>query len=1171
VINIPAINVASFRTKVKALSIRVKNNLLVSPIDIEYLFVSIYRINFTNPNRTKLMKDIIYHLDNDNNNMTDIKPVARFSTLYNNRILGLEIQNASIYGQKIEMAFDDFDRELAKNIRKNDIIIIHRINSKKLKIADAIATLVGLSTYFPSGIKESELKIPLMSQSIKEKLTNSIQNKADVLADKFLMREKPMFSGIITLPQSVMGNSIKLTIEAQDMIRIMQHINTEEHVTSEVKGLPKDLDNFFLNVSEDMKVKGDDHLNILHSTILKTLGSAVYDEILLNDNAEEANNKNIIFIRNDSPLSDTSTPLIDSHDLIILRGISNGMFMVHISPLRALKLFVKYYAKNTGINTFFDFDMWDTDDKNFSDKTVVENIFKNIYKDQIGINPYFTFGIILEYEGNDTDIISYANDKLNNNTDIFNLFIESKLRNIFSVKTFDNIFKNRISETIITKYINNKNRATDDKDAGLWLLSEFFMHLVNPTSVDIGTDKVTGTLPNGAELFLNNVEDEKSSYVISKEARHLFHENLNKMKTDFSDSISLDYVVSTNFSSVRSTEFNPTLTNQMKSVPIIQIMQLFLGAMTVIPISQSDKTTGFDNTAYNISQRIWLSSAIGFRHPVTGVQSWIHKNGMKPVIFFGLNYKEGLIERTGLRKMTYMSDKDIINSKMFTLPSVGSLAVYQWGAESIHIGYSKYNEGDIIYGDAGTQLSMGGSMIFDLFNLAGKSDDYVSENIDEQTGGHRQTVFRSIPRTALFKLEDAINDNEEEVKATDALDIYNNFKGQLPSSPVNNFWVYVGHTMYGISGDDVGIKLSGNTKVKLYAPVMWDGTAKLEDLGANIFRANVSGANIAQTWKNLPGDFPTNKKSKIGIGDDRMIVTGIRDYYDPTKFLPILKSFQHFIKFGFTGVNGEGDKNLYTDPNLFSMFTNIFFKSGSDYLETYSFKEAGKELKRFSLSDFVNHTVEWIEDRFVGDDNKKRRMMLKYARNISVLHVNEMNGEDAPFRSDSMFHVPSLFSAIKSHTIAGSDGEKTIHILSSFVRSISHYMNRVAKESTTGGVIYCPFKSRLDGTIFEIGDAISFRKVASFVGNEFERFAKKLLLTKNKERTNLDIYEKIYYIWKITYYFGGAGTDPSGSSGSTMRIYLTDSGIHWNSSYEEKDITTRIAESMMLNRLAVKF
>ena len=130
-------------------------------------------------------------------------------------------------------------------------------------------------------------------------------------------------------------------------------------------------------------------------------------------------------------------------------------------------------------------------------------------------------------------------------------------------------------------------------------------------------------------------------------------------------------------------------------------------------------------------------------------------------------------------------------------------------------------------------------------------------------------------------------------------------------------------------------------------------------------------------------------------------------------------------------------------------------------------------------------------------------------------------------------------------------------------------MNRVAKESTTGGVLYLPMKNKSDGSIFKIGDAITFQDPTEEAIEGKIKKALNILIIGDKPNTNLDIYKKIYYVWKITYYFGGAGTDPSGTSGNTMRVYVTDSGIHWKSSYEESDITTQIAEKMQLHNLKV--
>ena len=128
-------------------------------------------------------------------------------------------------------------------------------------------------------------------------------------------------------------------------------------------------------------------------------------------------------------------------------------------------------------------------------------------------------------------------------------------------------------------------------------------------------------------------------------------------------------------------------------------------------------------------------------------------------------------------------------------------------------------------------------------------------------------------------------------------------------------------------------------------------------------------------------------------------------------------------------------------------------------------------------------------------------------------------------------------------------------------------MNRVAKESTTGAVLYMPLRvTKESEEILKIGDAIVFQDhelaTLEVIGNVLKN-----MLLRDPAKSELDLYKKTYYVWKTTYYFGGAGEDPSGTSGNTMRIYITDSGIHWASSYEEEDITSKIAEKMQFRRL----
>lgn len=1166
----------NLRRKVKTFSDKLKiasDNYLQSPSDIEYLFISIYRAKFKQADRKILMRDILYHIDNPDRLLTEIELIGRYSTLYNNRILGLEVQNASVYGSKIELSFDDFDRKLANKIRKHDIVIIHRINKNKLKMIDAIASLIGLSTYFPSGINEGA---SFIGNNIKDKLTDPLINKVTSIADQFLEDEPPIFSGLITLPQSEAGNLIKLTIEGQDMVRIMQHINTEERNNSQISGIPEDIDLFISRLvgENGINVRGNDHVNILTSTFLKTLSQAVYEEIVSFDNVADLLASGVEF-RIDN-ISLLSGQLEDFNNKIFIRSVTNGMHLIHISPLKAIKLFVKYYAKNTGINTFFDFDTWDTDF--FEDRSIVEGIYKNIYKGLSEKNPFISFGLLLKLPTNDIDIIPYHNDQINNNVEKFKLFKNYDIAHVFTERTFDDVFKHRVLESLLLKFFNSGKSNMNGNEV---IIAEFFAHLVKIESVPSLSTSIKQLLEakvrGGKDLFLSyEVDADTDSYIISSTARQNYLDSIEELRDDFNSTLSINFIIATNFSSVRSVEYNPVLTNQMKSIPITQIIQLLIGSMTSIPISQKtsfSSSESFDNTAHNISQRIWLRSAIGFKNLNTGDQSWVFKKGMIPVIFFGLRYKPSLEDDEPGKNITYMSDKDTINSKMFTLPSTGSLSIYDWGTEHIHIGYSRLNGGDLDDVESAPQLSLGGTAVFNLNDIAGDINMFVSTNNDKQVGGVSSINLQSIPRLALFKIEQTAEGGVGE-----NLEPYDTFV-ELDSTEASSRWIYLGYDLYAMTNAPQKIKLSATSHVKLFTPVIRNGVAGIENAGVGIW--NTNEPNVKPTWNNSEGDFPDEKKAKIGEDNDggKGIVTGIKDYYDPTQFLSTLKSYIHFINLGFTGVNGSGDNNLYDDKKLFQVFHNIEVDHEDErYLDTFRLTDdVSITANESSVKELIEFLIEWM-DQYTGNIENKRTMMLKFARNITLLPTLTMNGDEGAFERNSKdstfdFHPPTLMSSLQPYTLVNEKAIKTMNILVGVVRSLSHYMNRFAKESTTGGVLYCPFKNRKDGTIFDIGDAISFRKVNDEgveVISKLEKLVTSLAIVDNNPQTNLDIYKKIYYIWKITYYFGGAGTDPSGSSGSTMRIYLTDSGIHWQSSYEERDITTRIAETMQLSRLAVK-
>ncbi len=1165
-------NISSASNRLKDLN----KQRLESPGEIEYLFISIYRVSFDTLDRKQLMQDIIFHLNNPDNVTSKVKLVHRFSTIYNNRILGLEVQNASIYGSKIQLAFDDFDKELARTIKKNDIIIIHRLNDRKLNKIDAVASIMGLGTHSPSGIKDGAVTAGITS-SLKDKFTGEIDRRLNALTDDFLTKEKPIFSGLITRPSLVMGSSIKLGIEAQDMVRIMQHINTEEHEEKRYGDIPENLDAFLVKLviddENELEVTGEDHVQILTSYILEGLANAVMEHIKSFDSVDDMNADGTQFIID--YLSETNEQIVtedlDFNDAIFIKPISNGMYLIHISPIKAIKLFTKFYAKNTGINVFFDINTWDT---NFmGDKDIINSIYKKIYKGSIGHNPYFTFGIILNID--DDNIVDFAEDKVVATSDNikFKMFKDFELKNFFTERSFDIIRKQRVNESVVLRHIN------DEKDRNYEsVISEFFFHFTRPISVDI-TDR-TGTLPDGkGDLF----KTDGNSFIVSRNARQIYQEKLEEIRVEFATTISLDYIVHTNFTSVRSVEYNSLLTNQMKSVPITQLIQLFLGAMTVIPVSQSRNTTGFDNTSHNISQRIWLSSAIGFSN-AAGVESWILKDGLKPTIYFGLNYSPSYVEsEDAVTEATYVSDADFINAEMYTLPDNGSLSIYGWSRANIHIGYSKFSDGEWNEQNETTPLSLGMTNVFDLLDVTGDIRHYISENIESQVGGTGTPI--AFPRICAFKIKNRTEQNTHASTAIARFDAFNEIpKGSISDDHpagvgVTPYSVYLGYDLYGMKGaGNLIIEINNNQDLALYAP-MYDGvSASLVDIGSivNIYTqatVKTERQTINPIWNDTEGDYPSVKKVKIGRGFDRKIVLGIQNFFDPTKLLPILRSYAHFIEHGFTGVNGEGDNNWYKSINSFQIYHNINFAEDSVFLTTFKLtgdEGTTRDAKVNTVKELIDGLIKWAE-KFEGNIENKRLMMLMYATKYAGIRVSNLNGQGAPVNNVAgkvIFRPSSLMSRIEISNLTNPSAIESMEILVGVVRSLAHYMNRVAKESTTGGVLYMPMSIKSDGEIFKIGDAINFQKPEDIDVGKIEALLKKVTFV-NNAKTDLDIYKKIYYIWKATYYFGGAGTDPSGTSGNTMRLYLTDSGIHWASSYEEGDITTKIAESMQLHRLTV--
>ncbi len=1128
------------------------NRVLQGDNDIQYLFISIYRCKFKTNDRLRLMKEIIYHTRPNNEIQTEIEIVGRFTTITSNKILGLQVEDASIYGSKIEMSLEDFDFELSKKIKQHDIITIHRINKKDLKIIDALASVIGLGSATSSGINDANrinFKGRLSPLNDFPAPGDRVTNK---LVSKFLQNETPIFSGLITNPRLVIGNSVKIAIEAQDMIRILQHINTEAQDRHEYKNIPTNIDEFFVNLNskdDEFKVKGDDSIQIITSTLLNTLSQAFKDELNSYANYNDAKNKKIVFLKSNERLSiDITNKLRKHYDWIFIKPISNTMFLVHIAPIRAIKLFVEFYTKNTGVDVFFDFDMWEPESDNFyQNSSIVEDIYKKIFKGSVGVNPFFTFGMTLDTDdqipiSEDAFTLKYGDSLIDNPDSLFILFKRYIIDHTFTDKTFGTLRKFGITESIVFDTINGNDVSTASE-----LSTDFFLHLVD----------FRERSPFDKDSYSMKHDTNEKMRVIKKEARENYNRKIQELQEEFSNTISLNYIVSTNFSSVRSTEYTPLLHDKLKTVPITQVVQLFLGALTIIPISQSNQTTGFDNSAHNISQRIWLSSAIGFRkkkNDDTYDRSWYHKKGMKPTIFFGLRYNPAYADVDNPKTLaTYVPLKDIIDVQMNGLPQDGSLSIYS--GDGIHIGYSRFEDGD----HSGTSnLSLGTTNNFNLKTIVGSDTPYISDNVDPQVSANTIGSTKNFPRVALGYL---VKDGTS-ATATSSLRKFDDF-GIIPDTG-NNFIFYVGYDLYALKNIDGGnIALTPPEDFTLYLPVSNERKGILTKAGS--FRT------LGTAVINNPLNFPEDNIGKIGDGDDKYLVTGIRDFYDPTSFIPILKLYKHFIEHGFADVNGLGDQNIYAAKQLFIIYHNIKF--GTHYLEL---NQEGSEdiVREITLKNMVILLLEWLK-RFEGNEATKRYMMVKYANEISKIKVNNIiggQGDGKPFIQTndlSFFDPPSLLSQIEYSILSNPKAKLTITILAGFVRSLAHYMNRVGKESTTGGVIYMPTQTDQNGEILKVGDAIIFQDPYPDDKDLVPTLVRKLkqITLKETVRSDLDLYKKTYYIWKIVYYFGGAGTDPQGTSGNTMRIYLTDSGIHWQSSFEEKDITTMIAEKMQLSRV----
>lgn len=1159
-----------------------------------------------------------------------VEEIASFNTLSFNIVLGIQVEDASIYGSKAEISFADYSHSLAKTIKKNDVITIHALKASEF------------STFITT-ISNSPLVGDVFNDILQAKINQLLEKK------------QPMFSGLITKPRLISKHSTQLRIDAQGIVRILQHINTE-FVTSSQGNIPTNIDKYFREPfapknddEEDNEKEGSEFIKndtiSTMSEIMNTLRKALINDIGINPNNEEGANPFNIDGRGDIIYFDSiinanfqeikrqlnSTDNIRKNVVII--QISAQAYMFLVNPIYAAKIFLEYYTKAIGMFSYFETEIFDD---NSSDESLKEQAQK--------LNKMF-----IEINKQSETRIMYFSFVLTTSTDSFlhpeaRQFVD-KIR-IFSKSSVGNFKFQTVDEFAVLEYITKENNSTNtaiDRD----VMVDLFMRILGvdldrattqdqENAVNTSFDPIAATLINGTEthnIFYTITVDEIVIPRINNNVKNIYLEKKGAMDEIFDVTIDITEILHSKIFNLRSTKFNPFQGDE-KSIPITQVIQMFIASINLIPMSQSASIKAGGNAAYDMSQRIWLSADFAFKKDDSISYTFVRTSPdqkINPMVVFSLNYAEAVPESEE-NNIPRLQLHNMLEFEIFDLPHDGTISTYAMDNSTLLTTF--FTDQSI----EKNSFSIGSLQTFnasDIFSDSILIDQFVKENVRKQESVTSEASM-NIPRVGAVRFgktdflpEFAGNAwKDADGNTVDSFDndriyylYYDFFIGAynlISTSDVsqagrtttnfdntdNSLQLY----LYPVETDSAGIKrvrpqkitdvftTSGSAGIRSILDSKFDGSV------GSLFNTdkphNIVMNNTA--WKNAD------------VFNKEGLIIGIQTYYDIRAFLPIFESIQNQMDVGLIGINGSGNKDWYKEK-LF-MFTNHVMRNDEEGFEfelsQSSFIQQKNNTKSILVYDYVLNIIDWL-NTFEEDDGKAA--MVRFAKDVTILDMTQISDGSKGFvfkpaglndlaTTYEKINYDGLFGAIKFHSLTvASDNHnaarRTIRILSTFVYGLYHYMSKIVATDTVGGSLYTPFLIKstgvsapfggstrsVDDSLLHIGDAIIFTRRdqveddSSVIGNIVgtpKKIASKIkktgsqiksaLFEKEEFQSELDILKKVFYIWKRVIYIGGAGDTPSGSSGSTMKLYITDSGLNWQTSYEEEDITSKIAQSIKL-------
>jgi len=1106
----------------------------------EYIFVNIYRIQ-SKDTGTEARSDLVKFLKNfrgsgDQINNTT-KHIASFSTILNNDILGLQVENASVYGSKIEMAFEDGDFRFSKLIRKNDIIIIHRIPSNLARFFDVITSVFGVSA-LPTSIAGK--KIEKVGDSLISRYTG-----IKTYGQKMILKDnEPIFSGLITKASIVSHGSTQFRLDAQDMIRILQQINTDDIKTTTYASLPTNTDDYFIN---EASTKTNAKQTTYSSDLLHTLAMAVKYHITVT--GEEIADQIEV-----KTLDEYNNSTITDVNKIYIIKITDSVYLFGLNPILAARCYLTYFTKETGMRNYFNFNIFHQTKEMYAKVLkLVEETHANSASTQ---NPLIMFGAMFS----DSEYTDHQNSNWTS-AQVYDFLTKNttQLKYVFTETTMSLLFDYQITEYVVTRAFNTKERKKKDITADE-LVRTYFWSLIGGIT---GGDFDATAEFSGGKVFYENTDKDK--WRINPKAIDQYIGNIGKVMKAFNKSISFSFLFNTRIRNLRSAKYNPLVKNQQSSIPMIQVIQLLVGAINGLPLSQSKSTGSQIDASYDISQRIWLQSKIGFGNKDNKPEWYSFSDEEQiPTIYITIQYGE--VQKFSESNITLL--EHIMEYEFYDLPSNGKFSVYTGAGSGQEVPIIAY----IDKGADNTEptFSLGSILNFNFQNIYGKDilQRYQSENLFPQVGAE---AIKTIPRKALMVLTKGTDVNK--LKAADK-----DFESSLSSlaSPIQ-----IGHDIRKYHEGTFA-----NADMFLQTPVVKSNSSRTTEV-VNMFATNgmPTGANAkfqkvgAVTFpEEDEQSFPSAENTCVfNEGTYHVITTGVRKYYDVLAFLPIVQRYLDYMDIGFKGYNGDGDVNVNKYKDGLVVLTNLKFSSANRYVKFVPDRET-------TVFNMITELKEFIQ-QFRGEEAQKY-MMLKYATKVTGIETKKFrHGNEAMTTRADQVRTKFIAENLLQYEIPNPDGQETILAIAGVVFSLSHYMNRLIAQSTIGGVLYIPTSFKGDGTqqfddfnksYVNIGDALQFvpdkdstvwtmtelvQRMGKGLKNLFEKFSPQT------RKNRLDLFRKPFYVWKVVSYFGGSST--SGTSGSTQRVYITDSGLQWRTSYEEDNITSRIAESIKLRGLDV--